>query len=568
MANYNNSVPLGEAGTGSAYLLPNSNAINQAYNYIDQQAEQQQQVQQQKQLAAQQLAASWQKNHLAIKGGTLFQPEINKRAQQVMDMGVELQKAGINPNLISSDPQKQDLLDKYNQQKTSLLRDVDLRDQLTKLADEDQKSVAAQPMGYYDPQSISDQHDFISGAKGSLADISKNGYQLPRIQRTYDMQAAIDKLPTSKIETQGLPDKNGVQQDLTLPNSTAHARTAANYVNNTPEAQAMISKQAGIPFNQIGNETDQKVIRQQMDDHWRSRPNVSTLAAAGITSYDDPQYQAMLDANSAKVANAAKIKQNTINVTKQQLDDKIGEVNRKKYDFAYNREMRDREIRGEGRMRFSDWLQTRQNESGQLTLGNQDSYVPVQKKWVNPGKMVDKEGNPLPAPIDPEKGASLYGVNLPDVETIVRPSQLTDTRTGKTIKNTDPLSVKVSQIQMVPVFTGLPGDDPRNGSEISLRQFREMAAGTNKTGGIKNITFQPFAYGLQSKKTADGVHTQSVPVKFSYDALKRSGDKKINTTKFDQTTQQLNEALQSPDFKALTPQERVEWFTKNFNWKD
>lgn len=562
-----NSVPLGTAGTGAAYLLNNSTAANQPYVFLDNQAQQAQQAQTDKEKQAQQLAAAWQKNHLNIKGGTLFQPEINKRAQQVMDMGVELQKAGINPNNVSTDPQKQALLDKYNEQKTALLRDADMRDKITKQADEYQKEIGKQDVGYYDPESVAAYHKFIDGST-PLSEISAKGYQMPQLQKAFNLEPLVEKIPGVPIETTGTNPKTGVKSHMVLPDEAAHMRIATGLVNNNPAVQADITKKAGIPYAQIGTETDPVKIKADLDAYWRSAPNVPKLASAGISSFDDPKYQQMVDEQATAMANAAKVKNAYIGDIKTRLDDKVHKADDKSWDFAYQNEQDRRERLGMERERFGAWKAKQQNEEGVLTVGNQDSYVPVLKKWVNAGKMVDKEGKPLPAPIEPEKGASLYGVNLPNVETIVRPALLTDTRTGKTIKNTDPLDVKISQIQMVPVFTGLPGNDPRNGSEISLRQFREMAAGTNKTGNIKNITFQPFAYGLQSKKGADGVHTQSVPVKFSYDALKRSGDKKINTTKFDQTTQQLNEALQSPEFKALSPSERVEWFTKNFNWKE
>lgn len=578
-----NTVPLGEAGTGAAYLLPQSQAVNQAYLGIDQIQADKQANADAKVKQAQAVANAWKKNQLNIKGGTLYQPEINDRTSKVMQMGYQLQKAGVNPNTVSNDPEVQKRIDQYNQAKSALISDAQARDEYAKQSQENEKLIAAQPAGYFDPQSISDYHDFISG-KIPLSTITSKGLQMPALRRTYDMQTAIDKLPTAKIDTKGLPDKNGVQTHLILPDENAHLNTANNFVQNTPEVQAEISRKTGVPYAQIPDETDPNVIKKQLDDHYRSLPNIPSLAAQGVktfgygdtnsngipdaqapvggalpTSQPGTPYDNLITTQAKQLANAAKLKASTIMGVKQQLDDKVGKTNDQDYNFKYQDEMRARQRMGMETQKFSAWLQDQQNEAGQFSLGNQNSYVPVITQY-NDGK---GKGNY----VKPEAGASLYGVNLPAVKTVVTPSMVTNMNTGKTVKNTGSLDVDISQIRMVPVWKGLSDNDPRNGSELSARELKQVVSGTHNFGNLSNITFQPYAYGIQHLKDDKNIHTADIPVKFSYDALKGSNVKKINTSTFDQATEGLKQLQANPKFQSLSPQDQLNFISQRYNLK-
>lgn len=562
-----NTVPLGEAGTGAAYLLPNSQAIGNIGNWIDETTQQRAQKEAQKRQQAQQLAAAWKANQLNIKGGTLFQPEINTRAAKVMQMGTDLQNAGVNPNLPASDPQTAQLVQNYQQERGSLMSDAEARDGIVKQSQENEKLLAANPAGYYDPQSVQDYHDYISG-KIPLSHITANGLQMPELRRAFDLQPLVDKIPGVPIETTGTNPTTGVKTKMVLPNEAAHTQLATGLVNNNPEVRADVAQKAGLPYDQIGTITDPDTIKKQLDGFWRSAPNQAALVKAGISSYSDPKYDQMITGQAKQMATAAQVKANYIAGIKTQLDNKVHAVDDKSWDFAYQNEQDRRERLGMERQKFAQWKEDQQNETGQFTLGNQNSYVPVIKDWVNKDvDHLDANGNKVAAGAEPEPGASLYGVNLPAVKTVVRPSLVTNMKTGRTTKNTAPLNVDISQIQMVPVFKGLDPSDPRNGSEISARQLKEMVSGTNKVGGLKNITFQPYAYGIQHLKDEKNIHTADIPVKFSYDALKGSNVKKINTSTFDQATEGLKTLQANPKFRAMSPQDQLDFISQRYNLK-
>lgn len=562
-----NTVPLGEAGTGAAYLLPNSSAISNIGNWIDENSQKQAQREAQKRQQAQQLAAAWKANQLDIKGGTLFQPEINSRAAKVMQMGMDLQKSGVNPNLPSTDPQTSQLVQQYQSQRAGLMSDAEARDNIVKQSEANEKLLSAQAPGYYDPQSVQDYHDYISG-KIPLSEITGKGLQMPELKKQFDLQPFVDKIQGVPIETTGTNPLTGVKTKMVLPNEAAHTQLANGLVNNNPEVRADVANKAGLPFDQIGTQTDPAVIKKQLDGFWRSAPNQAALVKAGISSYADPKYDQMINGQAKQMATAAQVKSNYINGIKTQLDNKVHMTDDKSWDFAYQNEQRARRRMGMEDQKFSQWKEDQQNEAGQFTVGNQNSYVPVIKDWVNKDvDHLDSNGNKVAAGAEPEQGASLYGVNLPAVKTVVRPSLVTNMKTGRTIKNTSPLNVDISQIQMVPVFKGLDASDPRNGSEISARQLKEMVSGTNKVGGLKNITFQPYAYGIQHLKDANNIHTADIPVKFSYDALKGSNVKKINTSTFDEATQGLKTLQANPKFRAMSPQDQLDFISQRYNLK-
>src|ERR1041385_3452879 len=96
----NNTVPLGQAGTGAAFVLGRNTALdrylqNQDYNA---QVAQQDAILAQKQRQQQQQKANddYIKNALDVKAGLVF-PDINERAKAVMEKGKEIYQRGINP---------------------------------------------------------------------------------------------------------------------------------------------------------------------------------------------------------------------------------------------------------------------------------------------------------------------------------------------------------------------------------------------------------------------------------------------------------------------------------------
>lgn len=609
MANsdYTNTVPLGEAGTGAAFLLPGSTAINGMDNYLDTQIANKQAAATQRQAntvsAAAAVAKNWKTNQLNIKGGTLYQPEINTRSANVMNMGYQLQKAGADPDTPNSNPQVEALRQQYQTQRDTLLSDVGTRDAISKQAAENEKAILSQPAGYYDQGSIDAYHKYIDGST-PLSTITANGMQMPMLKRAFNLNTATEKLQAVPTETTSVDKNTGVEQKLVLPNEAAHTAIANDFLNNNPEAQADLAGKTGMPYNQIGNNPNPVTVKQQLDDHYRSLPNIPSLASQGVNTFGglmlgqqgaansngipdqvnqqgapfvnqptpagvNPKYDALLNSQANQMANAAQTKADYINTIKTGLDNKVHQVNNQSYNFSYQKEMMERQRLGMETVKFNKWQTDQQNEAGQFQLGNQGSNVVVPQTWATGTKIpLNSDGKPQSAGSTIEPGASLYGINLPDVKTIVNPSEVTNTTTGKTTQNTDPLDVDVSQIKMVPVFQNLNGTAGLNGSEVSARQLKAIVAGQGPNGvNMTNVAFKPYAYGIQHLKNPNNIHSSDIPIKFSYDALKGSNVKKINTTTFDKETIELQKLQNNPKYQSMSPQDQLDFIKQRYNLK-
>lgn len=591
-ADYTNPVPLGEAGTGAAYILPQSTALAGFNDYLDNQGVDRQKAAVAKAKQASDIAKNWKEAQLNIKGGTIFQPEINQRANHVMQMGMDLQKLGVDPQGYSNNPQTQALLSHYQQERAALLSDSELRDKISTEVGKAHEAYAKEAPGYYDPASMDDINNYVSGKGkyGSLSDISANGYQVPTLQRTYDMQGAVDKLPTSPIKTVSTDPKTGVKTDLVLPDEDAHTQTAHSFIQNTPEAKANVEKQIGMPIANLPATSDVGTIKSELDDHYKSMPSIPGLAAQGFKTFgafgqnnsngvpdvnssdgaaapnaSSPNYDQFITKQATQLAQAKNKYDAIVDNVKQTLDNKVHKENDSSYDFAYQREMRERAKFGQENIKFGQWMKDQQGAPGEFSVGNANSTVPV------PTATLDSNGKPIPGKggVRNEKGASLFGVNLPEVKQVVTPSTITDLKTGQTRKNAAPVEMTVSRIQMVPTFKGTGGN--ADGNELSYRQLQQLVTGTGDYKDSKlnlgNITFKPYVYGLQTVKDKFG-HSVYTPVKVPYDAMQGVNNKKIITNQFDTALQGLQQLQQNPKFIALPPDQKLEFLKQHYNISD
>lgn len=162
MAEYN-SVPLGQAGTGSAFVLGESRAANQ---FVADQAKAQQmayQAQLAKQQQAQKDAALYQKNLLKLKGGTLWQDDINRLAQQDLNEGTKLMSQGINPSSINwNDPKSVELGQAFNLKRQDILAKNDQRLGLQAHAQKTIDQIAKNPE-LYEPEDVKAFNEWTGG---------------------------------------------------------------------------------------------------------------------------------------------------------------------------------------------------------------------------------------------------------------------------------------------------------------------------------------------------------------------------------------------------------------------
>lgn len=575
-----NTVPLGQAGTGAAYILPQgSQAVDrfletQDYNTkiaqenADNKAKQAALQKAADLKAAQAQAQSYKENAFKAKNGTLFNNELLGLQQKHIQQGSQYAQQGIdiyNPN--PNDPEQMAAHDQYMSDRAKLYDMQDVRDDLSKhLIQQDETASKAAP-GEYDPDSIADLHNFYQ--KNTLSDIVNKGLQAPSIQQQFDPEKNV----LSKVEPIMSPETEYVKNAHKITSTQFKPKeTGANVVNmysSAPGGDKYIQKQTGLSIADARQLPDDLPTITDFNDHqFRNTPQgQKALVDAGITSYSDPKYDQLLQQKSAADFQA---KQKFNSIVQQGVDRaraKAKIVNKDVPDFTYEDQQFKRNAENRAQSTFDD-----KNDGGEVVFGNGESTVPVLKTTSVNGKIVPQKvgvnakGKDVMANsyTEPEQGATLFSQAFPQQKLTATPGTMVDLKTGHSIKNTTPFEVTAGSVKMEPVFAGLDGKDSRNGAVMSKRQLQEIISGNSKVGDMNNLSFQPMVYGTRPVKNAQG-KVEYQPVAFPYDAVR--GNSKLKTGKFDETETQFKQMINSSDFKALNAQERADFLFKTFNIK-
>lgn len=196
----NNTVPLGQAGTGAAFVLGDSQVANQfvANQARNQQLAYQNQLAREKQAMAN--AKLYQDNQLKLKGGLLWQNDINALAQQDLNQGSQLMANGINPYRLNyNDPAQVQKGTDFLMQREGIKAKNDQRLGLIQEAQKVQASISKNPDSY-EPEDI---QKFNQWQAGSLDDAIKNPIPQvrPKFQPNKDLVPLLDPITfqTSKV---------------------------------------------------------------------------------------------------------------------------------------------------------------------------------------------------------------------------------------------------------------------------------------------------------------------------------------------------------------------------------
>lgn len=550
MDNYN-TVPLGEGGTGAAYILPQeSQAANRLLDTLDYNQKIDQLNQNNKQKQAEALAQSYKDNAFKAKNGTLFNNELMALQQKHVQQGSDYAKQGIdiyNPN--PNDPAQMSAHDQYMSDRARLENLQDVRGQLqTHLLEQDKKVSEGKP-GQFDPDSINSLHGFYTG--NTLQGIVGKGLQAPYINEAFDPESVYSKAEPVMSGVNEF-EKNGHKITTNSFMGKATRRNVANQFLSSPGGASFIQKQTGLTPPQAEQTPDTLQDITALNDHnFRNTPaGQQALVSAGITSYQDPRYQQLLQQKSQSDF-AGKQKYNNI------IDEGVQRARAKAH--TENRDL----IDYEGLRYWRDVAKDAKKDSqGEVVYGNQESSVPV--IYSN----FDKNGNPVGHTVGkksveggytvPEQGATLFTQNFPQTKLMTTPGSYVDIKTGHSIKNTKPFEVTAGSVKMEPTFMGTK--DSREGAVMSKRQLLEAV----QNGDLDKINFTPMVYGERPVKNSAG-KTEYQPVAFPYDAVR--GNNKLKTANFEKTEKDFKDVISSDEFKSLTAQERIDFLSKTFNIK-
>lgn len=545
-----NSVPLGVAGTGSAFILPQeSQAANRLLGTIDYNTQVDALNQRNRQKAAHDLAKSYQENAFKAKNGTLFNNELLALQQKHVQQGSDYAKQGFdiyNPN--PNDANQMAAHDQYMADRAKLYNMQDVRDELQKHLVEQDKKVSESPAGKFDSGSIQKFHDFYQ--KNTLRGIIDNGLEAPSIREAFNPENIYSKaepVMTGINETENGFHKRTV--NAFMPNPT-RANGESSFLNE-PGGKEWIQEQTGISADKARVLPDKlNDIHDFNDQYYRKNPQgQQELVNAGITSYSDPKYSQLLQQKSLDDYNGKRKYNQILDIYTARARAKAHGENRNVVDYTglnYQRELN---------------KDKQKEEPGELVFGNGESTAPVvYQNFTTDNKPVTHSGakgkQVEGGYVQPEQGATLFSQQFPQTKVTVKPGSFNDIQNGHNVKNTKPFEATVGSVSMEPVWQGR--GDNLDGAVMSKNQLMDAI----KKNDFSKISFSPIAYGTRPVKDKNNqVHYQ--PVSFSYDALRGNG--KIKTTKFEKAQQQFNELVGSPDFKNATAQERFDFLSKFYN---
>lgn len=346
MARYN-SVPTGEAGTGAAYILPESRALNGlmeniAYNQkmglLNIQARRE---------ADAQMNKDFQSNQIKAQGGILFQPELDAAMQDWTHKGAELRMKHINPwNPNTNDPEQVKAATEFINQKNMIEGMADTRkvyqENFLKQRDEYAK-------GGYDDDSFAAFNDFYS--KNKLADLHAGGILPPTLTKAFDHSDFMKNVSDATAESNTIV--NGIETKTTVANEDKIRYSIESNLAKTPQAERFYKKQWGVdesaaPLKTLMRTTDPKEITTTLDQYYKTDPQgikeaLKAFPSGTVPSYTSPEYKSFIDQQAKKqLDQETRYNAGLDNLTAE----KVAGIDTKKdvgYNFGLNNELRAQE---------------------------------------------------------------------------------------------------------------------------------------------------------------------------------------------------------------------------------
>lgn len=247
MAEDYNSVPLGQAGTGAAFVLGQSQAANQ---FVQDQARNQQIAYQNalaQQKAAAQKAALWQQNALKVEGGLYWKPEFDKMYQNHIDEGIKLRQEGINPwSYNPNDPSQANKASDYLLKEAQILSDTKNRKATeTELAKRFQ-AFQTNP-GKYEQEDIETLNNFINIPYSQAKDMP-----IPNLREAFNVDRdLVAKLNPVTFQKSNVVGNTKVDEKRMLVEPTK--RNIEALIGDSDSGKRWIKRQTGLTTSEANN---------------------------------------------------------------------------------------------------------------------------------------------------------------------------------------------------------------------------------------------------------------------------------------------------------------------------
>lgn len=303
MANFVNPVPLGQVNTGAAYILPESQSLN---DYLNNFALREHQDQQNKLLKQKQLAEtnkSYDDNAIKVLPGQLFAPELNGLLQQHIDQGAKYRQQGFDiyhPN--PADPNQIKANSQYMQDRAKLEQMMEFRKSLE--ANTYNKTIENinDPLkaDKYEPDSVDAFKNYFSDNpdNNKLQNLFFGKDQVPSLQAGFnqtDFLKNVEAKPTKVTTNDGFNKR--VVEAPDLPNIQQQIEGG---LQSNPAAQRMLIKN-GVDIGILKGTKDKTQVMKDLDAYYRTPTGRAELDKSEVPYGSDAYWKGLPQQADARI---------------------------------------------------------------------------------------------------------------------------------------------------------------------------------------------------------------------------------------------------------------------------
>lgn len=352
----NNSVPLGQAGTGAAFVLGRNTAIDRLFQNEDYntQLANQQALFAKKQLLAKQKEDqdNYIKNALNVKAGLVF-PDINDRARSVTERGASLFQKGVNPwqPYTGTDPKLRDELNALQRDRMMVEEEAQKRDVIQPLLLKELTS--------FDPNKHTKESFDAVNQFSQLPASEAFRTQMPVLQPKLNPNEVLAKV---KIAPEKVVRTNGnIRTEYVGADPDKARRSIVNQLINEPSTNAFLKEDLGIQGYDINAlESLPKTlegIKKDVMKEYAGNPNYRAELAANLGITNKDQFEQLADQQAIKAFQAKRKWDSFINEATRQKVAEVGTTDSRTYDFSAEREARARRGESKGELKEPTYRQ-------------------------------------------------------------------------------------------------------------------------------------------------------------------------------------------------------------------
>lgn len=299
MAKYN-SVPLGQAGTGSAFILGQDTASTNFNRNLNAQRTVDEQRRLEAERKAQLLAKSYRDNLLAASDGKLFAKQLGELEQKHLAQGMQYRGQGFD--IYNPDPNDKKQLDAANQYMGDRRTIENLRAYRKGIEDNyktNSLNLSKGKVGEYNQQDVDAMNKFVG--EGNLLDYYNSGATLPQLRKNFNLSESLKGIKAPTFEKQ--ETKNGVISDIKYIDKEDAENTVLGVLGNTIGGQEELARVTqGLPINEVRRlpnklEDIKKTILQDANGD----PNLKTALAENQVKIGTPAFDKWADKEAKRL---------------------------------------------------------------------------------------------------------------------------------------------------------------------------------------------------------------------------------------------------------------------------